>query len=232
MRGQFDDDPYSLPSGVQRIAYDSDSRRYTFRDAEGRVYLGNVGEEYTSFENSITARETRRMFNSEDFHEYNPQHSKLQTFSDILPSAALTSAPPPVDPRDKHNRSPSKLASVARKLTMKSKKDSKMHGVVQHAMQDQGRRHSESRAYGDGGGRGDYGGRGDHGPPMMKSRTAPAVPSRSMDSNDPFSDANAVAVHPAAGVRYPHGSAHAPPLPPMPSDYHRHGGYAGGEYRD
>ncbi|KAL1754349.1 hypothetical protein FB107DRAFT_263542 [Schizophyllum commune] len=261
VRNQFYDDPTSLPSGVQRIAYDSDSGRYTFRDEQGRIYLGNPGEGYTAYENSVTAKETRPMFNSEDFHEYNPEHSKLKSFSDILPSSAVTAATPVDDHRQKHNRSPSKLASVARKLTMKKPKDSprkrqemsptkgmpRMHDVVRDAMsrEDIAERERE-RAYrgerppqnGHSGHRGSpsgghspsgyhhnqgsshsQGGYPSHGgQPMSRGHT-------SRGSDDPFSDANAVAIKTAAGMRGP---------PPKPIDYPRQEEYdprVHGEYR-
>lgn len=39
-------DAYRLPSGMERIGYDSDSRRYTFRDQRGVVWVGLPGEEF------------------------------------------------------------------------------------------------------------------------------------------------------------------------------------------
>ncbi|KAL1748301.1 hypothetical protein HDZ31DRAFT_79832 [Schizophyllum fasciatum] len=238
VHNQFYDDPGSLPSGVQRIAYDSDSQRYTFRDEKGRVYLGNPGEGFTTFENSITAKETRPMFNSEDFHEYNAAHSKLKSFSDILPSSAVTAATPVDDARQKHNRSPSKLASVARKLTLKKPKNRnedrhdapRMHDVVRGAMQreDQAERERErayrgERAYDSGGHHGgvpngyhDAAPNGHPGAPPNGYRSSPPNGHRGSPpvprgcGDDPFSDSNAVAIKTAAGMRGP---------PPRPIDY-------------
>lgn len=39
-------DAYRLPEGVQRIAYDADTQRYTFRDRSGRLYQSAPSEEY------------------------------------------------------------------------------------------------------------------------------------------------------------------------------------------
>jgi hypothetical protein len=35
-----------LPSGFTRTGYDSNTRRYHFTDAEGRMYQGEPGEEF------------------------------------------------------------------------------------------------------------------------------------------------------------------------------------------
>ncbi|KAJ7216452.1 hypothetical protein GGX14DRAFT_496109 [Mycena pura] len=43
---QYDEDPYRLPEGVQRVAYDADTARYTFRDDQGNMYLGPAHEQY------------------------------------------------------------------------------------------------------------------------------------------------------------------------------------------
>lgn len=39
-------DSYRLPEGMQRIGYDSDTRRYTFRDQHGGIWEGSPGEEF------------------------------------------------------------------------------------------------------------------------------------------------------------------------------------------
>lgn len=35
-----------MPDGFTRVGYDSNTRRYHFRDAEGRMYQGEPGEEF------------------------------------------------------------------------------------------------------------------------------------------------------------------------------------------
>jgi len=42
----LDTDTHRLPSGFTRIGYDSNTRRYQFRDGEGRTYQGEPGEEF------------------------------------------------------------------------------------------------------------------------------------------------------------------------------------------
>ncbi|KAF9651791.1 hypothetical protein BDM02DRAFT_3184294 [Thelephora ganbajun] len=42
----FDTDAHRLPSGFTRMGYDSNTRRYHFSDAEGRIYQGEPGEEF------------------------------------------------------------------------------------------------------------------------------------------------------------------------------------------
>ncbi|KAF8808207.1 hypothetical protein BYT27DRAFT_7190354 [Phlegmacium glaucopus] len=37
---QYDEDDYRLPEGMKRIGYDSDTRRYYFRDQDGSVWQG------------------------------------------------------------------------------------------------------------------------------------------------------------------------------------------------
>jgi hypothetical protein len=39
-------DAHRLPPGFTRAGYDSNTRRYHFRDAEGRMYQGEPGEEF------------------------------------------------------------------------------------------------------------------------------------------------------------------------------------------
>jgi len=42
----LDTDAHRLPSGFTRAGYDSNTRRYHFSDAEGRMYQGEPGEEF------------------------------------------------------------------------------------------------------------------------------------------------------------------------------------------
>lgn len=39
-------DAERLPEGFKRIAYDSDSAKFTFRDRNGQLYQGEAGAEY------------------------------------------------------------------------------------------------------------------------------------------------------------------------------------------
>ncbi|KII96126.1 hypothetical protein PLICRDRAFT_82121, partial [Plicaturopsis crispa FD-325 SS-3] len=39
-------DSARLPEGFRRIGYDADTQRYTYRDEEGRIYMGAPGAEY------------------------------------------------------------------------------------------------------------------------------------------------------------------------------------------
>jgi hypothetical protein len=39
-------DEYRLPEGMQRIGYDADTQRYTFRDAEGKLFESAPGSRY------------------------------------------------------------------------------------------------------------------------------------------------------------------------------------------
>jgi len=43
---QYDEDDYRLPEGMKRVGYDSDSRRYYFRDRSGVLYEGAQGAEF------------------------------------------------------------------------------------------------------------------------------------------------------------------------------------------
>ena len=42
----MDDDEHRLPEGMQRIGYDADTQRYTFRDAEGNLFESEPGSRY------------------------------------------------------------------------------------------------------------------------------------------------------------------------------------------
>jgi hypothetical protein len=42
----FKKDVERLPEGFKRIAYDSDTAKFTFRDRNGRLYQGEAGAEY------------------------------------------------------------------------------------------------------------------------------------------------------------------------------------------
>ncbi|KAI0069283.1 hypothetical protein BV25DRAFT_1910971 [Artomyces pyxidatus] len=42
----YSEDVHRLPAGMTRVAYDAQTRQYTFRDGNGEIYLGSPGEEY------------------------------------------------------------------------------------------------------------------------------------------------------------------------------------------
>ena len=42
----MDDDEHRLPEGMQRIGYDADTQRYTFRDANGNLFESEPGSRY------------------------------------------------------------------------------------------------------------------------------------------------------------------------------------------
>lgn len=48
-------DTHRLPPGFTRTGYDSNTRRYRFSDAEGRMYQGEPGEEFGGRLTPITA---------------------------------------------------------------------------------------------------------------------------------------------------------------------------------
>lgn len=39
-------DEYRLPDGMQRVGYDADEQRYTYRDTDGTLWEGEEGETY------------------------------------------------------------------------------------------------------------------------------------------------------------------------------------------
>ncbi|KAL5535675.1 hypothetical protein ACEPAF_3769 [Sanghuangporus sanghuang] len=43
---QYDEDEYRLPEGMERVGYDADTQRYTFKDQDGGYWEGPEGAEY------------------------------------------------------------------------------------------------------------------------------------------------------------------------------------------
>ncbi|KAJ7242048.1 hypothetical protein C8J57DRAFT_1477568 [Mycena rebaudengoi] len=76
---QFEEDSYRLPEGMKRVAYDADTARYTFRDRDGRVYVGPSGEDY-----GVAHSESSKP-------NLNVQVQPASTFQDILPAHLITS---------------------------------------------------------------------------------------------------------------------------------------------
>ncbi|KAJ7172981.1 hypothetical protein C8R43DRAFT_914988, partial [Mycena crocata] len=98
---QYDEDSSRLPEGMERIGYDADTARYTFRDREGNIYLCPAHEEYgllTRAQLSDHDHDRPQMFASEQSKpprivQAQPQASG-STFHDFLPAHLITSAAP------------------------------------------------------------------------------------------------------------------------------------------
>lgn len=109
---QFDEDSIRLPEGMKRIAYDADTRIYTFRDQYGALYRGSPGEDYgvlTPVPKSTTI--TRRGAFADPNHPLDDEYivdepaARGASFEDFLPARALTKATSPIDGSSK-TRSP------------------------------------------------------------------------------------------------------------------------------
>lgn len=139
-------DSIRLPEGMKRIAYDADTRVYTFRDRDGTLYGGSPGEDYgvlTPVPKSTTI--TRRgafadpNIPVEDDYIVDEPAARGASFEDFLPAHALTKATSPIDassrPRsplssssdgDRERRNPRTIFQQA------VRKTAKMQGVVQN----------------------------------------------------------------------------------------------------
>jgi len=64
----LDTDTHRLPDGFTRAGYDSNTRRYHFRDSEGRMYQGEPGEEFGGRLTPMNAIDpsTRHLFAPDD----------------------------------------------------------------------------------------------------------------------------------------------------------------------
>ncbi|PPQ79075.1 hypothetical protein CVT25_002300 [Psilocybe cyanescens] len=96
-----DEDLSRLPEGFERIGYDDDTRRYTFRDANGNLYHGEPGSEYgiltpiTSAISSIEQSRPSAFANSpvrRSTLPAGPGNDVPRTFQDILPPELITSS--------------------------------------------------------------------------------------------------------------------------------------------
>ncbi|KAG5634658.1 hypothetical protein H0H81_001240 [Sphagnurus paluster] len=128
---QYEEDSYIMPEGIKRIAYDADTRVYTFRDENGKLYQGAPGAEgglLTPVSNTETSRPSA--FESEMPRSPNAQ-SKLTSFHDILPANSITSVTssegkPPNTPRIAVDKAPrAQFVGAVRKVALPS-----MQGVV------------------------------------------------------------------------------------------------------
>ncbi|KIK07097.1 hypothetical protein K443DRAFT_88029 [Laccaria amethystina LaAM-08-1] len=99
---QYDEDEARLPEGMQRIGYDADSSRYTFRDKEGNIYQSAPRAEYgilTPVSDPVAevlkSRPQAFATNGKQksrSHSLSPVDQPPKTFHDFLPPNTLTSA--------------------------------------------------------------------------------------------------------------------------------------------
>ncbi|KAJ7242032.1 hypothetical protein C8J57DRAFT_1142647 [Mycena rebaudengoi] len=101
----FEEDSSRLPEGMQRIAYDADSERYTFRDHEGNIFMGPRGEDYgvlTPVDSGQPGDRPNAFASESSKPDLRIHVQATPSFQDILPahlitspsSAESTSAPP------------------------------------------------------------------------------------------------------------------------------------------
>lgn len=138
MRGQFDfpEDAERLPEGFKRIAYDSDTTRFTFRDSDGHLYQGEAGAEYgilnpKAASTTSLSRTRPNAFASESSSSIPTPSKQKSTFQDILPPDLITTS----SLSEKKPESPVKGGSptVPRQKLVKAVRKSvlpKMQGVV------------------------------------------------------------------------------------------------------
>ncbi|KAJ7242046.1 hypothetical protein C8J57DRAFT_1368246 [Mycena rebaudengoi] len=94
---QFEEDSYRLPEGMKRVAYDADTARYTFRDRDGRVYVGPSGEDYgvltlvSGLKKSKVADRPHAFASESSKPNLNVHIQPASTFQDILPAHLITS---------------------------------------------------------------------------------------------------------------------------------------------
>ncbi|KAJ3746379.1 hypothetical protein DFH05DRAFT_1484981 [Lentinula detonsa] len=135
---QYAEDASRLPEGFQRIAYDADTQRYTFKDRKGALYQSAPGESYGKLSPlSDGTRADAWRYDDEHTGNKRPQISTSPnlSFHDILPPHAIVSAGSSESPTSSNSDSeyPSlsslspraKFIEAARRSTMP-----KMQGVV------------------------------------------------------------------------------------------------------
>jgi len=107
MPDQFDfpEDADRLPEGFKRIAYDSDSMKFTFRDCNGHLFQGEAGAEYgimtpmsastmslsRTRPNAFAPAQSQSQSQSTPTPRSLPQKQK-STFQDILPPNLMTTS--------------------------------------------------------------------------------------------------------------------------------------------
>jgi len=136
MPDQFDfpQDLERLPEGFKRIAYDSDSTRFTFRDCNGCLYQGEAGAEYgilnpVSDPIASLSRSRPNAFASESSSTPTPRRppqKQKSTFHDILPSNLITTTSSGQNPESPTKTAPrEQFVEAVRKSVLP-----KMQGVV------------------------------------------------------------------------------------------------------
>ncbi|KIY49735.1 hypothetical protein FISHEDRAFT_72369 [Fistulina hepatica ATCC 64428] len=107
----YDDDFYRLPNGIERIGYDADTGRYTYRETNtGHVFECRPGERIQP--PGKEAADSRGMFESSSRLPRNREGgSSISSFRDILPASAVTSA------SVRTEKKPSRINTLVRKAT-------------------------------------------------------------------------------------------------------------------
>ncbi|KAF8878105.1 hypothetical protein BD779DRAFT_1555567 [Infundibulicybe gibba] len=123
---QFTEDSYRLPEGVTRVGYDADTSQYTFRDRQGKFYVGEPGAEYGTLRPlSGAPRDPKNKENKA--LSVTTSGPPAKTFQDILPPNLITS--PSESLEASHARSEisprSRFVASVRKAALP-----KMQGVV------------------------------------------------------------------------------------------------------
>ncbi|KAF8352124.1 hypothetical protein F5887DRAFT_934084 [Amanita rubescens] len=98
---QYDEDQCRLPEDLVRIAYDADSRQYTFRDtSSGQLYRSDPGNSYGTL-SPVSDRLDSRPNAFAPTHDHSRSQSvqnPFVTFHDILPSHAIATSPTKATP--------------------------------------------------------------------------------------------------------------------------------------
>jgi len=155
---QDDDDLHRSPDGMEKIGYDSDTRCYTFRDADGAVYEGADGGGHLRCISSPTHsakhddEPVRLMPNSPipspSPSPKSPSSAGKSSFHDFLPASMITAASPssvaparsplklPSPTKSSHSRSPTAASSESQKesvwsVVRRATMPSKMRNVVE-----------------------------------------------------------------------------------------------------
>jgi len=95
-RWDQDEDIHRLPEGIVRVAYDADTRQYTFRDTTtGRLYRSAPGEPYGTLHPVLDHLPSRpNAFAPEGSHRPRSRSAAQNTtFHDILPAHAIATSP-------------------------------------------------------------------------------------------------------------------------------------------
>ena len=104
---RYEEEAQRLPEGMKRIAYDADTRIYTFRDRDGKLYRSAPGEEYGRLVPVVDTTNASRPYAFDNGNAHKRQYSVDNTFQDILPSNRMTTTRSSVD----NKRSPQSPAS-------------------------------------------------------------------------------------------------------------------------